>query len=169
MSPGPDPRGLEAFLSVLKRELEAFHQFHSLLQAEQDALISSHTDSLIALAQKKNEKVVLLSQLAEQRNQFLTQQAGSTNQVGMEAWLDSFDPADKHGAGKLWRELIELARNAKALNQHNGQLIHNRLASNQQALAVLMSANTSTSNLYGKDGQAYATPPTGGGRPLGKA
>ncbi|MDP1683179.1 MAG: flagellar protein FlgN [Burkholderiales bacterium] len=169
MAQGPDSGGLEAFLSALKRELLAFRQFHSLLQAEQDALVSGNTDSLIALAQQKNEKVIELTQLAEQRNRFLTDRVGSTNQIGMEAWLDSFDPADKQGVGKWWRELIELARNAKTLNQHNGQLIHTRLASNQQALAVLMSANATTSNLYGKDGQAYATPPTGSGRPLGKA
>lgn len=167
--PGPDSAGLAAFLTALKRELLAFNQFHSLLQAEQDALVSGSVDSLVSLAQQKNEKVIELTQLAEQRNRFLTERAGSTNQIGMEAWLDSFDPADKQGAGKLWRELLDLARNAKELNQHNGQLIHTRLANNQQALAVLLSANTSSSNLYGKDGQAYATPPTGTGRPLGKA
>lgn len=167
--PGPDSAGLAAFLSALKRELLAFSQFHSLLQAEQNALIDGKVDSLVSLAQQKNEKVIELTQLAEQRNRFLTERAGSTNQIGMEAWLDSFDPADKQGAGKLWRELLELARNAKELNQHNGQLIHTRLANNQQALAVLLSANTSSSNLYGKDGQAYASPPTGTGRPLGKA
>ena len=166
---GPDSAGLAAFLTALKRELLAFSQFHSLLQAEQNALIDGKVDSLLTLAQQKNQKVIELTQLAEQRNHFLTERAGSTNQVGMEAWLDSFDPADKQGAGKLWRELLELARNAKELNQHNGQLIHTRLANNQQALAVLLSANTSSSNLYGKDGQAYASPPTGTGRPLGKA
>ena len=164
-----DAGGLDAFIAALKRELQAFQQFHSLLQAEQDGLISGHSDNLISLAQQKNEKVIELTQLAAQRNRFLTDRAGSTNQIGMEAWLDSFDPADKRGAGKLWRELIELARNAKTLNQHNGQLIHTRLANNQQALSILMSANTTTSNLYGKDGQAYATPPTGSRRPLGKA
>ncbi len=169
MTPEPNSDGFEAFLSVLKRELESFRLFHALLQAEQDAVVSGNTESLILLARQKNQKCIALTQLAEQRNQFLAGRAGSTQQVGMEAWLDSVDPAGKQGAGKLWRELIELARNAKTLNQHNGQLIHNRLASNQQALAVLMSANASTNNLYGKDGQAYATPPTGSGRPLGKA
>lgn len=169
MSNGPDATGLAAFLATLKRELLAFNQFHSLLKAEQDTLVSGNVDSLVNLAQQKNEKVIELTQLAEQRNRFLTDHAGSTNQIGMEAWLDSFDPGDKQGAGKLWRELLELARQAKELNQHNGQLIHTRLASNQQALAVLLSANASSSSLYGKDGQAYATPPTGSGRPLGKA
>lgn len=169
MAQGPDSAGLEAFLSALKRELLAFRQFHALLQTEQDALVSGNTDVLISLAQQKNEKVIELTQLAEQRNRFLTDRAGSTNQIGMEVWLDSFDPADRQGAGKLWRELIELARNAKTLNQQNGQLIHTRLANNQQALAVLMSAHSTSSNLYGKDGQAYAAPLTGGGRPLGKA
>lgn len=169
MAQQPDPRGLEAFLSALKRELLAFRQFHALLQTEQDALVGGSADILVPLAQQKNLKVVELTQLAGQRNQFLTDQAGSTNQIGMEAWLDSFDPADRSGAGKLWRELIEVARDAKALNQLNGQLIQTQLANNHQALSVLMSANTSMTKLYGKNGQAYATSPAGSGRPLGKA
>ena len=169
MAHPPDSLGLEAFLSALKRELLAFRQFHSLLQTEQDALVRGNADILLPLAQQKNTQVIELTQLAELRNQFLTERAGSTNQIGMEAWLDSFDSADRSGAGKLWRELIEVARDAKALNQLNGQLIHTQLSSNHQALSVLMSANTSMTKLYGKNGQAYATSPVGSGRPLGKA
>ena len=169
MAPGYPSGSREAFISALKHELLAFQQFHSLLKTEQDALVTGDTDSLVNLAQQKNQKVTELTQLADQRNTYLTQHAGSTQKIGMEAWLDSFDPTDPQGAGKIWRELIEHARNAKILNQLNGQLIHTRLANNQQALAVLLSANVTSSNLYGKDGQAYATPPTGSGRPLGKA
>lgn len=169
MAPGSASGNHDAFVSALQHELLAFQQFHSLLQTEQDALVTGNTDSLIGLAQQKNQKVIELTQLADQRNTYLTPRAGSTQQIGMEAWLASFDPADQQGAGKIWRELIELARTAKMLNQLNGQLIQTRLANNQQALAVLLSANVTSSNLYGKDGQAYATPPTAGGRPLGKA
>jgi flagella synthesis protein FlgN len=157
------------FLISLKREFEAFRQFHRILSAEHTALISGDADELMALAQRKNECVIELTQLAEARNRYLTETVGSTNQIGMDAWLDLYDPADKNRAGQLWRELIGLARTAKELNQTNGQLIHTRLAHNQQALAVLLGVHAGTSNLYGADGQAYMAKPTSSGKPLGKA
>ena len=169
MSQELDSAKLNAFLLSLKREFEAFRQFHQILSTEHEALLNGDADELINLAQRKNERVIELTQLAEARNQFLTESVGSTNQIGMEIWLDSYDPADKNRAGKLWQDLIDLARTAKELNQSNGQLIHTRLAHNQEALNVLLGANAGTSNLYGADGQAYMAKPTGSGRPLGKA
>lgn len=165
----PEGARLQTFVTDLKRELEVFRQFHQVLTAEQEALVDGHVDGLLALAQSKNEKVVALTELAQRRNQFLTDYAGSTNQIGMEAWLDSADPGDRSGAGRLWRDLIDLARRARELNQHNGQLIQNRLATNQQALGILLGANASTTHLYGADGQAYSNTAVPTGRPLGKA
>ena len=169
MAQEPDAGSLNAFLSNLKRELEAFREFHQILATEQAALVNADADSLMVLAQRKNEQVLGLTQLADTRNRYLSATVGSTNQMGMEAWLDIYDPVDKHGASKLWRALIDLARTARELNQLNGQLIHTRLAHNQQALAVLLGANTTTSNLYGADGHSYSTAPVATGRPLGKA
>jgi len=164
-----DPSKLNFFLSDLKRELAAFREFHQILSAEHKSLLDGEADALVGLAQRKNERVIELAQLAEARNRYLTAMVGSTNQLGMEAWLDSHDPADKHRAGQLWRELIDLARVTKELNQSNGQLIHTQLAHNQQALNVLLGANAGTTNLYGADGQAYMSKPPSSGRPLGKA
>ena len=169
MSQELDSGKLQAFLSSLKREFEAFRSFHEILSAEHTALLSGDADQLMALAQRKNERVQELGQLAEARNRYLTETAGSTNQIGMEAWLDSYDPVDRHRAGSLWRDMLELARKAKELNQSNGQLIQTNLAHNQQALGVLLGSNQNSSNLYGADGQAYASKPGGGGRTLGKA
>jgi flagella synthesis protein FlgN len=164
-----DSGKLNAFLASLKREFEAFRQFHQILSAEHAALAGGDADALMTLAQRKNERLIELTQLAETRNAYLTDMAGSTNQIGMEAWLDTYDPSDKHRAGQLWRELIELARTAKALNQSNGLLIHTRLANNQQALGILLGANAGVSKLYGADGQAYTAKPAAASRPLGKA
>lgn len=169
MSLALDPGKLNAFLAGLKRELEAFREFHQVLSAEHQALLGGEADALVALAQRKNQRVIELAQLAEARNRYLTALAGSTNQIGMDAWLDSYDPTDRHRAGQLWRELIDLARSTKDLNQSNGQLIHTQLAHNQQALSVLLGANAGTSHLYGADGQAYSAKPPSSGRPLGKA
>ena len=169
MSQELDSGTLHAFLSNLKRELEAFRQFLQILSAEQAALLCGAAEELTELAQRKNERVIELTQLAETRNLYLTDLVGSTNQLGLDAWLDTYDPTDKHRAGRLWLDLIDLARAAKDLNQSNGQLIHTRLAHNQEALSVLLGANAGSSKLYGADGQAYTAKPTGSGRPLGKA
>ncbi len=169
MSQELDSGKLNAFLLSLKREFEAFRQFHQILRAEHTALVSGDAEGLVALAQRKNERVIELTQLAEARNHYLTESVGSTNQLGMEAWLSTYDPADKYHAGMLWRELIDLARTTKELNESNGQLIHTHLAHNQQALNVLLGANAGTSSLYGADGQTYMAKPAGASRPLGKA
>ncbi len=165
-----DSARFNAFLASLKREFEAFRQFHQILSAEHAALVRGDADELLVLAQRKNERVLELTHLAEARDRYRAELAGNTNQLGITAWLEAYDPTDQHHAGKLWRDLIELARTAKELNQSNGQLIHTRLAHNQQALTVLLGANAGTSNLYGADGQAYMSKPTSsGGKPLGKA
>lgn len=169
MAVSPELAQVQTFVADLKRELEVFQQFHQILLGEQDALIHGQADSLLALAQSKNERVIALTELAGKRNQFLSARAGSTNQIGMEAWLDLNDPRDLSGAGKLWRALIDLAKRAQDLNQNNGYLIHTQLANNQQALAILLGANATSSSLYGADGQAYANTEIPTGRPLGKA
>lgn len=169
MTPGPETGGPQFLVAVLERELEGFRQFRSILESEQAALLANRVDDLLPLAQRKNIEVATLANLAEERNVWLKQTVGATNQVGIESWLERFDPADHHGVGKRWRALIDGARAARDLNQLNGQLINTQLASNQQALQVLMGANASTANLYGRDGQAYTGTPGTGGRSLGKA
>lgn len=165
----PERGGATHLVALLKRELESFRQFRQILESEQNALLVGDVDALLPLAQRKSEKAAELSQIAEARNKFILDHAGGTNQRGIENWLAAFDPADASGAGKLWRDLIDTAREAKSLNDTNGQVINTRLAANQQALAVITGANTSTANLYGRDGSAYSNIPTSTGRPLGKA
>jgi flagellar biosynthesis protein FlgN len=161
-----DPASLPLLIG---RELDVFRAFHQILEIEQAALLEGDVERLLPLAPKKNDMVAELARLGETRNALLRSATGATNQLGMTAWLATFDPENRLGVGTQWQALLDLARRAKGLNETNGQVINSRLASNEQALEILMGANTTTSRLYGRDGQAYSSAPGSGSRPLGKA
>lgn len=150
----------------LDAELAGFRDFVQALQTEQEALVQGDVDSLLELARLKSEKVVFLSQLAEQRNRFLVVQGANPDHGGMTNWLrqQKTGQTAQHLA-ETWKQLLEQAEIAQQLNQVNGTMIESRLRHNQQALAVLQTAANQSINLYGPDGQTHAT---GLGRPLGK-
>lgn len=145
----------------LEAELRAYQDFIQVLQTEQDALVQGNIDPLLELARIKSGKVVLLSQLAENRARFLDAQGYSQEHGGMAKWLrDGGNPK----IAELWQQLLTQAENAQQLNQINGGLIDTRLRNNQQTLAILQVA-ANQSALYGPDGQTQAL---GLGRPIGK-
>ena len=153
------------FLDNLKAELDAFQRFCDILHAEQESLMQGHIDNLFAIAKLKSEKVLLLTQLSAERNQYLQSHAFPPNQQGMEM-LSATTQAAVAGESiaKTWHTLIQLAQTAQQLNASNGILIETKLQHNQQALAVLQSAANQAS-LYGPDGKTHTM---GMGRPLGK-
>lgn len=166
MDLNPGSNSQEAFVRSLRAELDAFRDFHQLLQTEQSVLAAGDVDALVGLAARKSEQVTRLTQLAESRNRYLKAATGMTDQLGIDAWQGKFDPQGRIGADRLWQSLLDLARSAKQLNEQNGLLINLKLQHNQQALAVLRGAAVQTTQLYGPDGQSYSAAP---GRPLGKA
>ncbi|MHB1293012.1 MAG: flagella synthesis protein FlgN [Sulfuricella sp.] len=155
------PSGL---VKNLEAELRVFQDFIQVLQTEQDALVQGHIDPLLELARIKSEKVVLLSQLAENRTRFLSAQGYSQEHGGMTKWLQQQRDGGNPQISELWQQLLTLAENARQLNQINGSMIDTRLRNNQQALAILQVA-ANQSALYGPDGQTQAL---GLGRPIGK-
>ena len=156
----------ESFIAGLRAEFQAFQAFSDLLESEQAALVQGDIEALVGIAQRKAEQVSALAQLAEARNRYLRASTGMTDQLGIAAWQEKFDPQKRSGAVRVWEDLLDLARSAKRLNEQNGALINLNLQHNQQALAVLRGAANQTLDLYGPDGQTYSP---GLGRPLGKA
>ena len=155
---------LSDFVANLKAERQLFQEFTELLQAEQETLLRGDIDRLASLAHLKSDKILILSQLEDSRNKFLSGLSYSPNQSGMEAWLQAQggNPLD---ARSIWHELLELAKLAQHLNQSNGAIIEQKLRHNQQALAVLQAASKQSS-LYGPNGQTLTSMQSG--RPLGK-
>lgn len=128
-------------------EAALLKDFVRLLETEQAHLIAGETDPLLGLSEQKTRFADQLNDASERR----------------EALVDAKSTDLKAYPG--WSEILRLAEQAKNINALNGKLIGQRLANNQQALQVLMSA-TERSSIYGPDGQPRHG---GGGRTLGKA
>lgn len=147
---------------TLQDEIGKLKEFIALLQREQDLLKAGDTETLLPLLDTKNALAAALAALAQARERTLAELALPAGRAGMEAWLSQQANASLR---PVWDDLLELARQARALNELNGKLIGLHLAHNQQALAALMSA-ANQAMTYGPDGQRQ----TGlGGRIIGSA
>ncbi len=148
--------------SFLDRELRTLESFLVLLRQERALLETASIEPLGALAEEKTRLTVELARLADARDAELTRGGFGNGKDGMSAWCQS--TAGAVGRNN-WQRLLELAAEARTLNELNGKLIATRLQHNQGALAVLMAAADQAAT-YGPDGQ----PRTGsGGRSLGSA
>lgn len=148
--------------SLLDREYRAVQAFVSLLRQEQDLLKEGSTELLAALAEEKLRTATELTDFSASRDSKLIHSGFQPGRPGMESWV-----ASPSGAGyrEQWQQLLELAAEARALNETNGKLINLRLQNNQQALSILMAA-ADQAVTYGPDGQQRAGQ---GGRSLGSA
>jgi flagella synthesis protein FlgN len=152
---GIAPGGLAAELDAEKRVV---NRFIALLKTEQRALKEGFVDALEQLAQEKSTLVSELNRLETKRDRAAT--AAGANGGALQSWI-----AREAGmAGTtLWLELLDLAREARRINQVNGILIDTLMRNNKQALNLLQAA-AQRASLYGPDGRSenYS-----GGRMLG--
>jgi len=155
--PGPEP-----LAGLLAQELQLLHAFVALLRHEQSLLTAGDTEPLSALAAEKSRGAAALGQLAAARDHGLDELRLPPGRVGMDAWTQS---AVGTASQANWRQLIELAAEARALNETNGKLIALHLQHNRQAMNVLMAA-ADQAVTYGPDGQQQTA---GSGRSLGSA
>ena len=132
------------FVSRLHAERDALKAFVTLLEAEQQALISGNADQLLGLADSKVLAAQELNKLAAARNDQLRVDSG-----GMTAWLQ----ANAANGLSAWHDILQLAEQAKQLNRTSGILIQTKLRYNQQALMALQNAAHGVTGLYGPDGQ----------------
>jgi flagellar biosynthesis protein FlgN len=145
---------------LLELEEEQMAQFVALLEQEKDLLIAGEVDALVALADEKTKSYRLLQRVHDQRAILLGNWKGDNSGESIAALLTSMPELSAR-----WERILELARLAHEQNQLNGQLINERLANNQAALSVLMTA-AERPQFYGADGRAKAS---GTGRILGRA
>lgn len=148
----PDAR----LLKLIGEETRELRAFLDVLAGERQALAAGDADPLVDLARLKGEAAGRLASLAAARGALVAAAGAAPGAAGLAAWIDRQQGAAA-GLRRAWQTLLELAREAHALNADNGTLIKVRLAHNQQALAVLMAASDQAA-LYGPDGQARAAP-----------
>lgn len=132
-------------------ERDALKAFVTLLETEQQALLSGHTEQLLTLADSKNQAVHDLNRLANMRGKDFLSLGIKAEAGGVAAWLKTRAAASL----EVWHDIQRLAEQAQNLNSTSGKLIQTRLLHNQQALAILQNTAQNAKGLYGADGQAY--------------
>ena len=147
---------------LLGEESGKLVEFVSLLKREQDFLSRGDVESLLPLVDNKTTLTNELASFAQARERLLADLGLTAGRIGMESWLARLDQASQRQA---WQRLLDLAGEARSLNETNGKLITLNLQHNQQAFATLMTAANRAMN-YGPDGQQQTDL---GGRILGKA
>jgi flagella synthesis protein FlgN len=147
---------MPALADLLARESDLVRAFIASLNSEQEALKQGEVDSLAAITRRKAELVEQLNAVERERDVLLRQAGHSGDRSGMDAWL-ARNPGNRAAADR-WAKLMELAGEARQLNDINGRLITLRLQATNEALAALTQQSQRTA-LYGPDGQA--TPRTG--------
>jgi flagellar biosynthesis protein FlgN len=154
-----------ALAATLRAEHQAFGEFCQLLEAEGTCLARKDVEALLQITELKSSQVDRLAELAAARTAHLDLLQLGRGRKGMSEWLAGHAGSERAELSRLWRETIDLAAKARAMNQSNGALITARLAHNQAALAALQSAARAHS-LYGPDGQPSIA---AGNRELGRA
>lgn len=150
---------------LLGVELSTLREFHALLRREQDLLVKNDADRVRLLADEKSTLAQRLGSLLGQRENVLVAAGFGRGRSGMDAWLTAHGEA---ASMRRWQELLDLATDARALNETNGRLIGTLLQHNQQALAALMTA-ANQAMTYGPQGVEAGGSSIGTGRLLGSA
>jgi flagella synthesis protein FlgN len=120
-----------------------------ILSREQTSLVMADIDSIEALLEEKSVLLQRISLTAKSRYAALAAHGFEPSENGMLAWL-------KHQAtpafNMRWENFQKVLSQAKEMNRLNGMLISKHFNRNQQLLNHLQ-GNSSSSGVYGKNGQ----------------
>ncbi len=136
---------------LIDGEIEALVRLVSLMEQEQEALKTAKPETLSTLGDEKADLIKRLNFLEMERIDQIGATPGSDPKSAMTHWLDGH-PAEIR-VKSSWHSLLELARQAKALNELNGKLVAMHLERTEQALNAL-TPQRSNSGLYSSSGQA---------------
>lgn len=156
----PTPAETQRLALLVEAELIQLREFITVLEREEQLLVSGDNDGLLALSREKSDRFRQLQRLHDDRVLLLGRLGHPDSDAAMRGLC-----AGLPRVLARWNELMELARGARERNALNGKLILERMANNQAALSVLLAA-ADHPQLYDADGQAR---PTHGGRMLGSA
>ncbi|MFH2639847.1 flagella synthesis protein FlgN [Klebsiella aerogenes] len=134
---------MDRLRTLLDKLAETLRALDEVLAQEQQLLCADELPG-VALQRVTDSKSQLLATVA-----WLEQQ-----RPALEANLALRAPYQGHESfGERWRQIQQLSQSLREKNQHNGLLLNQQIAHNQQALAILSKNNKS---LYGPDGQSRA-------------
>ncbi len=139
------------FAAITEREITLISRFVGLLKDEQEALKRANAAALPEIGAAKAELVEQLNSLEAERRSALGITGDEKTRVAMTEWLAKH-PKELTAAVN-WENLLNLAREAKQLQEINGRLVDIHLQQTSEALAVL-TRQSERQTLYGSNGQA---------------
>lgn len=139
---------------ILAREIELVSRFIALLNNEQDSLKKGDADALQAITAEKSPLIAQMNGAESERMAAIGAAGRPGTGASMQRWLDE-NTADT-AAATNWQQLLDLAREAKALHDLNIQLVEMHLKNATEALAILTQPPES-STLYGSSGQTMGS------------
>lgn len=119
------------------------------LSREQTCLVKADVDSIEALLEEKSVLLQRISITAKSRYAALAANGFDASEAGMLAWLKRQAKPAYH---VQWENFQKVLSQAKEMNRLNGILINKHFNRNQQLLNHLQ-GNSSSSGVYGKNGQ----------------
>lgn len=134
---------------LLKHEAELVIRFRNTLLSEQEILRSGKPDGLAEINAEKLSLVESLNLVGAERARTLSSSDETT--IDMQAWF-SAHPSEIEAA-ELWKGLLGTAREARAINELNGNLINVLHQKTSDALSILTQGKVDQS-LYSSNGQA---------------
>jgi flagella synthesis protein FlgN len=135
--------------ALLKREAELVVRFRNVLLREQEVLRSGKSEGLAELSTEKLSLVDSLNNAGAERARVLF--SSDDSMVDMQAWLSNH-PLEVESAS-IWKDVLDVAREARAINESNGNLINTLHQKTSEALSILTQGEANRS-LYGSNGQA---------------
>lgn len=128
---------MSRLLEVLDQMSAVLNSLKEVMDAEQHQLSAGHVNgsALQRVTEDKSSLLATLDYLEQQRRELQTQEAASSMDVSQRL-----------------QTITEKTQHLRDINQHNGWLLEDQLARNEQALAVLKPHQEP--KLYGADGQA---------------
>ena len=139
----------QPFSQLIVTEIVAVQRFVALLKQEQAALRDNQLDVLEKLTEEKGTLLEELSRIGQERHQSLLQHGIAENREGVEQWLQA---QQNPKLIQAWKALQQLAREAKTLNELNGQCIA-LLSNNNRQLLETLTGQHARGTFYGPDGQ----------------
>jgi flagellar biosynthesis/type III secretory pathway chaperone len=143
------------FAQALASEIAVVKQFIALLQEEQRQLREKQIEALENTSAAKSALAGELEKIGAARNAHLAELGldAQTDGKAVEAWIGK---QNNPRLEQAWRDLQSLARDAKALNELNGQCIVLLARNNREQLDAL-TGRQANGMFYRSDGQTTSS------------
>lgn len=137
--------------SITKQEIDLVSRFVALLKKECEALKQAEVRPLADLAVEKAQLIEQLNAFEKMRAALLGVTDSQNVGTAMTLWLEK--NLGQAGVRANWKKLMDLAREAKALNNLNSSLVSMHLNQTGELLSAL-TQQPQKHALYGSNGQA---------------